>query len=80
MRYGVQFQPLSGLIEAGTVRKQADREVFMTKSDVTGQVIGAAALWLLCREQPYQITDRAGTTFELTSRVVPEGQRIGIDR
>lgn len=82
MRYGVQFQPQSGTIEAGTVRKSGDRELFITRCDVTGQVLGAAALWLLAHHDPalpYQITDRAGNTYELSARLVPAGQQIGID-
>lgn len=81
MRYGVQFQPESGQIQAGTVRKSGDRELFITKEDVTGQVIGATCLWLVAHAygQEYQITDQAGTTYGVTVRIVPEGQREGID-
>lgn len=87
MRYGVQFQPLTGKIDAGTVRriighpKFGDHDVFIMKDDVTGHAIGAVALWLIAHadELPYQITDRNGTTYELTSRIVPTGERIGID-
>lgn len=72
MRYGVQFQPLSGQIDAGTVRKAGDREVFITKEDVTGQVLGASALWLISQSYgtPYRITDAAGTVYELVAKVV----------
>ena len=72
MRYGVQFQPLSGQIDAGTVRKQGEKEVFITKCDVTGQVLGAAALWLISQSYgtPYRITDKAGNVYELEARMV----------
>lgn len=70
MRYGVQFQPETGEIDAGPVRKQGDGEVFVLHSPVTRQVVGAAALWLLCNAQPFRITDRTGTTYELTARIV----------
>ena len=84
MRYGVQFQPLSGKIDAGVVRHdpKIDRQVFITKEDVTGQAIGAVALWLLAHADgmgPYQITDRLGNTYELTARIVPEGQKRGME-
>lgn len=80
-RYGVQYQHLSSVIEAGSVRNDPanDREVFIMKSDVTGQCIGATALWLIAHadELPYQITDRHGVTYELTSRVVPAEEVYG---
>lgn len=81
MRYGVQYQSISGHIDAGTVRRQGDREVFITKEDVTGQVIGATALWLLAHDDgiPYQITDTNGVTYELTCRVVTGSDRIGFE-
>lgn len=73
MRYGVQYQPLSGQIDAGVVRKQGDLDVFITKEEVSGQAIGAVALWLIAHDDalsPYQITDRQGVTYELTARIV----------
>lgn len=74
MRYGVQYQPLSGKIDAGPVRhdKKTDRQVFMTKDDVTGQAIGAVARWLIAHDagEPYQITSRGGVTYELTARII----------
>lgn len=72
LRYGVQFQPDSGIIEAGPVRKAGDREVFILKSDVTRQVVGAAALYLLYTSgsEPFRISDRHGNTYELSAKVV----------
>lgn len=75
-RYGVQFQPISGTIDAGPVRRDPvlGLDVFILHSDVSGFAIGAVALWLLAHfdGEPYQITDRNGTTYELTARVVEE--------
>lgn len=73
MRYGVQYQPLSGSIDAGAVRAVGAQEVFIMKSDVTAQVLGAAAQWLISHDQPYQVTDRNGTTYELTAVIASEG-------
>lgn len=72
MRYGVQFQPLSSTIEAGVVRRGDDRDVFITKSNATDQAVGAVALWVLAHFGcgPCPITDRNGTTYELTVRVL----------
>lgn len=73
MRYGVQYQPLTATIDAGSVRRQGDRDVFITHCDVSGYAIGAVALWLLDHDDgtPYQITDRNGTVYELTCKIVP---------
>lgn len=73
MRYGVQFEPETTSISAGVVRKQGDREVFITKCDVTQQVIGSAAWWLLIHHgnAPCRFVDRNGLTYELTARIVP---------
>lgn len=73
MRYGVQFQPLSTTIEAGAVRRdqKLERDVFVTRSDATDQAIGAVVLWVLAHfgNGPCPITDRNGTTYELTVRI-----------
>lgn len=76
MRYGVQYQPDSGIIVAGSVRRDPVTGVdkFILKSDVSGFAIGAVALWLLGHDdgEPYRITDRHGTTYELTCKIVEE--------
>jgi hypothetical protein len=74
MRYGVQYQPATGSIDAGAVRQRGPIGVdtFILKSDVTGYAIGAVAQWLIAtsKHSPYRITDRAGNTYELTARLV----------
>jgi hypothetical protein len=79
LRYGVQYQPLSHTIHAGPVRRDAklDRDVFISHVEVTGFAIGAVALWLITHDdgEPYQITDRHGTTYELTARIVNESEK-----
>lgn len=75
-RYGVQYQPITATIDAGAVRRdpKLNLDVFILHSDVTGFAIGAVALWLLAHDdgEPYRITDRLGTTYELTCKIVPE--------
>lgn len=74
MRYGVQYNPDTGSIDAGAVRQIGAMGVdaFVLRSDVTGYAIGAVAQWLIAtsKHSPYQITDRAGNTYELTARLV----------
>lgn len=81
MRYGVQFQPLSCHIDAGAVRRdqKSGLDVFMTKEDVTGQVLGSAAQWLAaCVDDggTYCITDRNGIVYELSARVVTDAEPL----
>lgn len=73
MRYGVSYQPISGTIDAGAVRATPSGiDVFIMSSDVTDHALIASALWLLVHDDgtPHRITDRHGTTYEMTSRVV----------
>lgn len=76
MRYGVQYNPDTLSIEAGSVRQigSIGVDAFVLKSDVTGYAVGAVAQWLIAtsKHYPYRITDRYGTTYELTARVVDE--------
>lgn len=72
MRYGVQYQYPTGVIEAGAVRKVGELEAFIMACDVTTQAIGATAQWLVMHNdlQPYRITDRHGNVYELAARMV----------
>lgn len=74
MRYGVQYNPDTRSIDAGAVRQigPIGVDAFILKSDVTGFAVGAVAQWLIAtsKHYPYRITDRHGTTYELTARVV----------
>lgn len=72
MRYGVQYQHDSGFIAAGPVRMHDGREHFIFNTDTTGYAIGAVAQFLVAqsKHRPFQITDKAGNTYELTARLV----------